>query len=478
MWYVDSAMKRVIGLVVAVFALQQSAASADDDRIGHKPTAWARTANRAPIMRFAADYASFIKANKTEREVISAAMALARRRGFKNLLANKRPAVRPGSRLYAEIDGKLAAFIVVGKKPIAEGLHVVASHIDAVRIDLKQTPLYADGNLAMLQTHYYGGIKKYQWLSTPLELRGVVVTRGGKRIDVKIGAAADDPVFVIPDVASHVSWQVDREEGESVPGESLDPIVASTPAKGGKGDRFAAEAAALLARRYNIKLADLASAELELVPAANPRDVGIDRALIGGYGHDDRSCAYAGLRALLDVTAPEHTAVVYLADKEEIGSHGNTGARSTLMRRIVAELLEGTGVSSTTAVVDRALAASMVFSADVTGGVNPTYKKIYEKGNAAFLGSGIVWDQSAIHAEVMGYVRRLFDRARVAHQPADWTKSTGGSAGGTVLDFFTRHGMRGLDVSIPLLSMHAPYEIISKIDLYEAFRGYKAFLND
>jgi aspartyl aminopeptidase len=470
-------MKRALPLVLAALCLSPPA-GADEDRIGHKPTAWPG-ANRAAVDKFAADYSAFVGANKTEREVVRAAMTLAKRRGFADLLAARRPAVRPGARLYAEIDGKLAAFITVGKRPLSEGLHVVASHIDAVRIDLKQRPLYADGNLALLQTHYYGGIKKYQWLSVPLELRGVVVTRAGKRIDVSIGAAPGDPVFIIPDVAAHVSWHVDREEGEETPGESLDPIAASTPAKNpGKRDPFAAQAAALLSRRYKIELADLASAELSLVPAMAPRDVGLDRALIGAYGHDDRSCAYASLRALLEVNAPEHTAVVYLADKEEIGSHGNTGARSALMRRIVAELLEGTGVTSTTAAVDRTLAASMVFSADVTGAVNPTYKKIYEKGNAAFLGAGVVWNQSAMHAEVMGYVRRLFDGAGVTHQPADWTKSTGGAAGGTVLEFFTQLGMRGLDVSIPLLSMHSPYEIISKVDLYEAYRGYRAFLAD
>lgn len=469
-------MKRAA--VVAIALCLSAPASADSERIGHKPTAWAKVRNTGQVMRFARDYMRFIGANKTEREVVGAALAMASKRGFRDLFAKRRPAVRPGARLVAAIDGKLAALIVVGKRPLAEGLHVIAGHIDAVRIDLKQRPLYADGNLALLQTHYYGGIKKYQWLSTPLELRGVVVTRSGKRIDVSIGADPDDPVFVIPDVAVHVARQVDRTEGEDLPGESLDPIIASTPlARAGKRDPFAARAAALLKSKYKIEVADLTSAELELVPAAPPRDVGIDRALIGAYGQDDRSCSYAALRAILATNAPDHTAVVYLADKEEIGSHGNTGARSTLMRRIAAELLEGSGVQSTTAAVDRVLAASMVFSADVTGAVNPAYRSIYEKGNAAFVGSGLVWNQSAGSAEVLGYVRRLLDGAGVTHQPATWTKS-GSRSGGTVLEFFTRHGMRGLDVSIPLLSMHSPYEIISKIDLYEAFRGYRAFLAD
>ena len=467
-------MKRAA--VLAALVCLSGSARADDERLGHTSTAWAKAASTAPIMRFARDYMAFIGAHKTEREVIGAALSMAKKRGFRDLLDDRRPAVRPGSRLFAQIDGKLAALIVVGKKPLAEGLHVVASHIDSVRIDLKQRPIYADGNLALLQTHYYGGIKKYQWLSLPLELRGVVITSAGKRIDVKIGDNPREPVFVIPDLAVHVSRGVDRTEGEQLPGESLDPIVASTPRKS-KSDPFAAQAAALLESKYGVSVADLTSAELSLVPALGPRDVGIDQALIGAYGQDDRSCAYAALRAILELGAPEHTAVVFLADKEEIGSHGNTGARSTLIRRIAAELLEGAGTKSSTAAVDRVLAASMVFSADVTGAVNPAYPSIYEKGNAVFLGSGLVWDQSAGSAEVLGYVRRLLDGKKIAHQPATWTRS-GTGAGGTILELFTKHGMRGLDVSIPLLSMHSPFEIISKIDLYEAYRGYRAFLSD
>ena len=229
-------------------------------------------------------------------------------------------------------------------------------------------------------------------------------------------------MLVIPDIATHVARIVDSKEGEELPGEKLDPIVASTP-RGAKSDRFAAAAAAILKSEYKIDVADLTSAELELVPAGQPRDVGIDRAMIGGYGQDDRSCSYAALRALLETTAPQHTAIVMLTDKEEIGSNGTTGARSTFMRRIAAELLEGTGTASTESAVDRTLANSTVFSGDVTGGVNPQYPEIYEKGNAAFIGSGVVWNQSGHHAELLAYVRKLFDSAKVTHQAARWTKS-------------------------------------------------------
>ncbi len=460
------------------------AAGADEPPIGHKATAWQSKSfapHRAAAMRFGDAYRGFLDANRTEREVVAAALAQARKHGHRDLLGKRRAKLAPGARLFAEVHGKLAAIVVVGKKPIADGLHVVAAHVDAVRLDLKQVPLYADGNVAMLETHYYGGIKPYQWLGVPLELRGLVVTRSGKRIPVSIGADRNDPVLVIPDIAAHVGWRVDDHEGEQVPAERLDPIVSSTPAaKVAPGaDPFATEAANLLRSRYDVELPDLASAELELVPAGGPRDVGIDRALVGGYGQDDRACTYAALRAVLDQKTPQHTAVVFLADKEEIGSTGNTGARSVFVRRVVAELIEATGGSSTEVAVDQALAHSIVFSADATGAVNPQYRELYERKNATFLGSGVAWDQTAVHAELMAYVRALFDRNGITHQPLTWIKAHGSkSEDGTVLPFFTANGMEGLDVSIPLLSMHAPFELVSKADLYEGYRAYKAFLED
>lgn len=467
--------------MLASYAIPAASTSANPG-MGHAPTAWERADfPRKAAMTFADSYRDFIGKHKTEREVVEAALAMARARGHKDLLARggKAGKLAPGTRLYAHIEGKLAAIIVVGRKPLSEGMHLVASHIDSVRLDLKQKPLYADANIAMLETHYYGGLKKYQWLSLPLELRGVVVTRAGKTVKVSIGARADDPVLVIPDVAPHIADLVDRE-GEEVDAESLDPIIASTPvARPTAGqDPFAAQAAALLKARYGIDVGDLVSAELELVPAGAPRDVGLDRALIGGYGHDDRACAYAALRAVLEPGTPQHTAMVVLVDKEEIGSTGNTGARSNFVRRVTAELVEATGEASTSARVDRVLARSVVFSADVTGAVNPAYARAYERKNASFLGAGLVWDRSGDHAELMAYVRSLFDRAGISHQPSVWTRSTGSEAGGTVLSYFTAHGMRGLDVSIPVLSMHAPFEVLSKADLYEGYRGYRAFLRD
>ncbi len=457
----------------------------DEQEIGHRTTAWQRkgfAAHRKRAFDLGADYRGFVTRNKTEREVVAAALALARKKGHTDLLAAKRAKVAPGARFFAEVHGKLLALVVVGRRPLAEGMHVVASHIDAVRLDLKQVPLYADANLALLQTHYYGGIKKYQWLSQPLELRGVVVRKDGKVVQVAIGDDPSEPVLVVPDIDVHVASRVDAHEGEEVTGESLDPVVASVPgASGGRGGRdpFAAEAARVIERELGIELDDLAAAELELVPASPARDVGLDRGLIGAYGHDDRACSYAALRALMEVGTPEHTAVLILADKEEVGSTGTTGARGSFVRRVVAELLEGAGKTAGEAALDRVLGASMVWSADVTGAVNPHYPDVYEAKNEAFIGSGVVWDYTAGHAEVNTYTRRLLDRAGVAHQAAGWGKSVESKSDeGTILSIFTQLGIQGLNVSIPVLSMHAPYELLSKADLYEGYRAYRAFLED
>lgn len=471
-------------LLLLLMGTTASVSAEPSGPVGHKASAWQKGGASKQKLAFQMGdaYRRFIDKNRTEREVVGAALAKARKRGFVDLFARKSK-VRAGTKLLASQHGKIAAFVVVGKKPLSEGVHVVAAHVDSVRIDLKQTPLYADGNMALLETHYYGGIKSYQWLSQPLQLRGVVVRKDGKVIPVAIGDDPSEPVLVIPDIAVHMSSYVDRHEGEELPGESLDPIVSSTPAKSmrgkGKKDPYAAEATRLIEAQLGIKIADLASAELELVPAAPARDVGLDRALVGGYGQDDRACAFAALEALWDVKSPEHTAIVVLVDKEEVGSAGNSGAKSNFLRRVVAELLEGQGQTSTAAALAEVFASSMVFSADTSGAVNPHYKSLYDRKNASFLGAGVIWDQSGVHAEVLGYVRSLFDINKISHQPSNWGKTRGSKGDeGTVLNFFTRLGMDGLDVSIPLLSMHSTFELVSKIDLYEGYLAYRAFLRD
>lgn len=434
-------------------------------------------------MKMGSAYRSFIDRYRSEREVVDYALQRAGKLGFVDLFANgkKGGKKRSGAKFVASQHGKIAAFVVVGKKPLSEGLHIVASHVDSVRIDIKQTPLYAKGNTALLETHYYGDIKRYQWLSQPLQLRGVVVRRDGKKVKVAIGDDPGEPVLVIPDIAAHLSRYVDDHEGEEMPGESLDPILSSTPSKKiSKGqDPYAREATRLLESQLGIKIADLASAELQLVPAAPARDVGLDRALVGAYGQDDRACAYAALEAIWQVKTPEHTSIVVLVDKEEVGSAGNSGARSNFVRRVVAELLESQGITSTAAAMSEVFAASMVLSADTSGAVNPHFPELYDRKNASYLGSGVIWDQTGVHAEVLAYVRGLLNRSKITHQASTWGKTRGSKASeGTVLQFFTRLGMDGMDVSVPLLSMHSTYELVSKIDLYESYRAYRAFLMD
>jgi aspartyl aminopeptidase len=459
--------------------------AADEPLLGHKPTAWERKEfqpHREAAMALGKDYLAFLTEHKTEREVVAALLSQAKALGFEDLLSRPGPPrLAAGDRRYAQAHGKILALTVVGKRPLSEGLHIIAAHIDAVRIDLKQRPLYADANLALLETHYYGGIKNYQWLSHPLELRGVVIKKDGTRVDIALGRSPEDPVLVIPDVLVHLSHYVDDEEGEEVPAEHLDPVLSSTPSRTPSPDLFAAEAARLLFARYGISVEDLATAELELVPASPARSVGLDSALVGGYGQDDRACSFAAARALFGIArakqVPEHTALVLFVDKEEIGSSGNTGAQSSFLRRVVGELLEAAALPATELALDRVLSKSTALSADVTSAAQPHYAKLHDRRNAAFLGSGVVWDDSGVHAELFAYLRGLLDRAGITHQTALFTTARGGKhEGGTVLPFLTQHGMEGINVSIPLLSMHSPFELVSKADLYEGFRAYREFL--
>lgn len=471
-----SRFSALLGIVAIVGV---AGAARAEDEVGHRPSAWEREGfPAAEAMRFGDAYRGFLGAHKTEREVVAAALAMARKKGHRDLLGGG-ASVKPGARLSAEVHGKMAAFVVVGTEPLESGVHLVVAHVDAVRIDLKQKPLYGDGNLALLQTHYYGDIKSYQWLGQPLELRGVVIKRDGTRIDVAIGDDDDEPVLVIPDVGAEVTGLVDRIEGEDLPGESLDPIVASRPGASAAGDPYASEAARLLERQYGFSPDDLLSAELELVPAGRPRDVGVDRAMVGGYGQDDRAAVYTALRALLETRAPAHTAIVLLVDKSEIGSTGNTGARSAFLRRVLAELIEAGDGTATEVAVDRVLAASTVMAADAIGAVNPHYAELYDAANAPFAGGGVVWQPTGVHAELLSYVRTLFDDAGVVYQTGAATVTRASrTEASSLLRYYTRFGMSGVDVSIPVLSLQGPFEVISKADLFSAYRAYRAFLED
>lgn len=458
-------------------------ADADEARkLGTKKTAWeAPETSRDEVMRFGDDYIAFLSANKTERAFVAASVALAEHHGFRAWPDGARKKTKPGERYYLQRHGKILALIVVGSRPIAEGVRIIGAHIDAVRIDLKQNPLYEDGNLALLETHYYGGIKKYQWLSLPLALHGVVIAKDGRRVDVKIGDDPKDPVLVIPDVLIHLHGHTKSIAGENVRGEALDPIVGSIPDATAASARFKGAIKRLLREKYGIEELDFRTAELSLVPAHRARSVGLDGGLVGGYGQDDRACGYVALRAALAVGKPAYTAVTLLVDKEEIGSTGNTGAQSNFLQTVVGALLEaevGPG-PATEQRLRELFQRSKALSTDVTSAVNPHYAKLWDKKNANFLGSGPTWDQSGVHSEFMLFVRRLLERNKIPYQTGDFSRVFGGRhEGGTILPFLTRLGLDAMNFSIPLMSMHAPFELTSKVDLYWSRAAYTAFLTD
>jgi len=458
------------------------------DAIGARRTVWERAdieVQRPRIDAFAGEYRAFLSAHKTEREVVQWGTATLDAAGFRRVPPVGLKAARPGDGLYWVERGKALVAVRVGRRPAAEGVRVLAAHIDAVRIDLKQNPLYEDGNLALAQTHYYGGLKKYQWLSRPMSLRGAVVLAGGRRIDVRIGDGPDEPVLVIPDLLAHLSAQVDAEEGEQVAGESLDPIMGSRP-RVEEGEEVSEPVTPsvrqaiveLLASRYGFGEAELRTAELTLVPAGPAVDVGLDRSMIGGYGQDDRACAFAAMRALLDGPVPDVTSVVVWVDKEEIGSTGNTGAQSDLLARVVGELIEAQG-PFTEQRLRRAFRRSEALSADATLAANPLYPGVVDPRNVGLIGAGPVMDQSGVHAEFMAAIAERLERADITFQTGEFGRANGPrTEDGTVLPYLSRTGMNAMDLGIPLLSMHAPFEVISRADLWEAYRAYGVFLRD
>jgi aspartyl aminopeptidase len=464
-------------LCLAVIALAVPRAAAKPRALGHKQAASERRGfAKAEVDKLAAGYMKFLSQHRTEREVVTAALAAAKKRGFRPLQAGKKG--KPGARSFLARHGKIAAFAVQGKRPLRDGVHLVVAHVDAVRIDLKQTPIYADADLGLLETHYYGRIKPYQWLSLPLQLRGVVVTDAGKEIAVRIGARRDEPALVIPDLAVHLARYADAKEGEEIAGEGLDPVVSSTPAAGA-GDRFALGARKALESQLGIRASDLASAELSLVPAHPVMEVGLDRGLVGGYGQDGRAGVYAALEALWQLKVPERTAIVLLVDKQEVGGNGNTGARSAFVLQVLAELLERSGVASTEAEIARVVSASTVVAAEFTAAANPGFAELYDSKNAPFVGAGAVLEPRSAHAEVLAHLRGLLRANNIAHQVVRWGKKRGGHEDKeSALPHLTRLGMDGVELSMPLLSMHSPFELLSKADLYACMRAYRAFLAD
>jgi aspartyl aminopeptidase len=416
---------------------------------------------------FAEGYKTFLNKAKTEREAVRIIQDVAKK-GKKKIVVNRE---------------KAAAILIPGKKPIRDGLHIVISHIDSPRLDLKQVPLYQDSesHLALFETHYYGGIKKFQWVVIPLSLHGVIVKKDGKKITFTLGEDEKDPVFSVPDLLPHLSHDVqdNKKIDDAIKGESLDIVIGSVPAKGDLKEKIKAAILEKLHSDYNITEEDFISAELEAVPAFMARDIGFDRSLIGAYGQDDRICAYAALQAILDVKTPEHTALSLFVDKEEIGSEGNASAQaSVFLRSLIREI-------DPHADVDSILLKSKVISADVQSAVTPNYTDVFELKNASSLGYGIVMSKFTGHggkysandasAEYVAEIRALLDKAKVPWQTGELGKVDKGG-GGTVAKYFSRLGMEVVDLGAPVLSMHSPYEVTSKVDLYSSYLAYLAFL--
>lgn len=416
---------------------------------------------------FAEKYKLFLNQVKTEREAVHKIIEAAKKEK-KKIVVNREKSV---------------AIIIPGKKPIQNGLRMVIAHIDSPRLDLKQIPLYQDSesHLALLETHYYGGIKKYQWVIIPLALHGVIVKKDGKKIIFSLGEDDKDPVFSVPDLLPHLSHDVqdNKKIDEAIKGESLDIIIGSIPVKGDFKEKIKTAILEKLHTDYNITEEDFISAELEAVPALMARDIGFDRSLIGAYGQDDRISTYATLQAVLNVKNPEHTAISLFVDKEEIGSEGNASAQtSTFLRSLIKEIDPDIDV-------DCVLLKSKVISADVQSAVTPNYTDVFELKNASSLGSGVVLSKYTGHggkysandasAEYIAEIRAILDKGKIPWQTGELGKVDKGG-GGTVAKYFARLGMEVVDLGAPVLSMHSPYEVTSKIDLYSSYLAYYTFL--
>ena len=447
-----------------------------------RKNAWAAYAgDDGKVEAFAKAYCDFINNGKTERECVAYGEKLAKAHGFEDLNAVVRSGrkLNAGARVYANWMGKSFMLFVLGEKPLEEGMNILGAHIDSPRIDVKQNPLYEDTDLAYLDTHYYGGIKKYQWVAIPLALHGVIVRKTGEKVIINIGEDENDPVFCISDLLVHLAQeQMTKNAKEVVEGEALNLIVGGRPLEGEEKDAVKANVLKLLADKYGVEEEDFLSAELEIVPAGKARDMGFDRSMIGAYGHDDRVCAYAELAAILQLEAPEKTAVCIFADKEEIGSEGVSGMLSQAFEWFMGDMCRTQGVA-----LSDCFANSFCLSADVTAAYDPNFADVYDKRNSAFVnygvalckytGSGGKGGASDASAEVVGKVRKLMNDNGVFWQMAEMGKTDAGG-GGTVAKFMAQRNIDTLDAGVPVLSMHAPYETVAKLDCYMTYKCMKA----
>lgn len=435
------------------------------------------------IFNFGRDYRDFLSKVKTERETVLWMTKNARKKGFKDCKE------KSGKKFFKINRGKSVAFFIIGKEPIQKGVRLIVAHIDSPRLDLKPNPVYEDVDLALLRTHYYGGIKKYQWTSIPLSLHGIIIRNDGKKIMLNIGDNPEDPVFTIADLLPHLArkQQSQKKLEEAIEGEKLTLLAGSLPfPKSNKEEKHRVKLAVLelLNRMYGIEEEDFISAEIEVVPAIPARDIGWDRSLIGGYGQDDKICAFAAFRAIGEVKSPRHSTLALFVDKEEIGSMGTTGAQSDFLIDCFREMISKQHKNSSYDKLREVLNSSKALSGDVNAAINPNYKEVLEKTNAARLGYGVVltkytgaggkFGSNDASAEFVGEIRRLFNKNNVVWQTGELGRVDEGG-GGTVSEYIANHGIETVDCGTPVLGMHSPFEVSSKADLYETFNAYRLF---
>lgn len=443
--------------------------------------------------KLAKDYRAFLDAGKTERECVTELVREAEANGYVSLEAKQAAGekIQPGDKVYAVGMKKIMALFHVGQEPLEKGMNILGAHIDSPRLDVKQNPLYEDTDLAYLDTHYYGGVKKYQWVALPLAIHGVIAKKDGSVVNVTIGEDENDPVVYITDLLIHLAGkQLQKKAAEVIEGENLDILIGSRPLSESTDEKkkevVKSNVLRILKEKYDVEEEDFLSAELEIVPAGKARDCGLDRSMVAAYGQDDRVCAYTSFVAMIEMDAPKRTSCCLLTDKEEIGSVGATGMQSRFFENTVAELLDGMGCYSDLA-LRRTLRNSSMLSSDVSAGYDPAYGECFEKKNAAYLGRGIVLNKftgargksgsNDANAEYVAEVRRIFDDHQVAFQTAELGKVDVGG-GGTIAYIAALYGMNVIDSGVAVLSMHAPWEVTSKADIYEAKKAYKAFLLD
>ena len=444
---------------------------------------------RKTVFEFSERYRRFLSRCKTERECVSQVIEDAKAAGYEDLneVVAQGKTLKPGDKVYCAIMGKSIALFHLGERPLEEGMNIVGAHIDSPRLDLKQNPLYEDGNLAMFETHYYGGVKKYQWVALPLALHGVVAKTDGTTVSVVLGEDPGDPVIGITDLLPHLGrTQMAKNAEKVVEGEDLNILVGSIPLEDEEKEPVKKRILEILKEKYQISEEDFQSAELEAVPAGEARDYGLDRSMLIAYGHDDRVCAYPSYQALLSLEAPRKTCVCLLVDKEEIGSVGATGMQSRFFENAVAEVINCAEEYSELK-VRRALQNSCMLSSDVSAAFDPNYPDVMEKNNSAYFGKGLTFNKytgargksgsNDANAEYIARIRRVLDDADVSYQTAELGKVDQGG-GGTIAYILANYGMEVIDSGVAVQNMHAPYEVVSKVDIYEAYRGYEAFLRE